>query len=280
LISATNGPFGMYGVYLSRRHGLKLIAGFHTHIEELCHLYWGAMLGWLTRTYMESQNRILFHRASSVVVNSHSMLEPARLLSKTQVSLMSTPLDSLFMERAATQPRDQLGRVFYGGRLAPEKNVGAIVDAARQLHSVTFTIAGDGPLRQEIETQAAQLPNLNYLGLLPRDAMVDQIDAHDLVVLPSHLEAFGTIALEAMVRQRLVLVSSECGILSWPDLARGLYSFRNDESLSMALTRIAGLDPRLRQHKARQARIEALATHRDAVRGWLNLLAAPHDAAI
>ena len=98
LVSATNGPFGMYGVYLSHRHDLKLIAGFHTHIEELCNMFWGRMLGWITRTYMESQNKILFRRATSVVVNSHSMVEPARSLSETEVLLMGTPLDSQFLE--------------------------------------------------------------------------------------------------------------------------------------------------------------------------------------
>ncbi|MCB1669610.1 MAG: glycosyltransferase [Gammaproteobacteria bacterium] len=277
LVSATNGPFGMYGVYLSHRHRLKLIAGFHTHIEELCQMYWGAMLGRITRAYMESQNRILFRRASSVVVNSHRMLEPARLLSRTPVSLMSTPLDSLFLEHRVSQPGEQLRRIFYGGRLAPEKNITAILEAARQLPQLQFTLAGDGPLRQQIENAAARLPNLHYLGLLERSNMVTQIDAHDLVVLPSHLEAFGTIALEAMVRQRLVLVSSECGILSWQNLARGLCSFRQDESLAAALTRLAALDPRLRQHKAGLARTEALATHHEAVRDWLNLLATPAD---
>ncbi len=211
LVSATNGPFGMYGVYLSHRYNLKLIAGYHTHIEALCQMYWGAMLGWITRTCMESQNRILFHRASNVVVNSHNMLEPARQLSSTSVSLMGTPLDSLFLDHPVSKPREQLGSIFYGGRLAPEKNVTAILEAARQLPHLNFTIAGDGPLRRVIEAEAATLPNLDYLGLLQRTTMVNQIDAHDLVVLPSHLEAFGTVALEAMVRQRLVLVSGEVG---------------------------------------------------------------------
>ena len=273
LVSATNGPFGMYGVYLSHRHNIKLIAGFHTHIEELCDMYWGRMLGWITRTYMESQNKILFRRASNVVVNSHSMMEPARSLSETEVSLMGTPLDSQFLEHPLSTPGEQLLRVFYGGRLAPEKNIDAVIEAARRLNHIDFTIAGDGPQRDEIEAHAESLTNLNYVGLLPRDAMVSQIDSHDLVVLPSHLEAFGTIALEAMVRQRLVLVSSRCGILSWQNLARGLYSFQQDELLADALQRIAAIDGRLRQSKARQAREEALTIHTQAVQGWLDLLA-------
>ncbi|MBT8146319.1 MAG: glycosyltransferase family 4 protein [Gammaproteobacteria bacterium] len=278
LVSATNGPFGMYGVYLSHRHDIKLIAGFHTHIEELCDMYWGRMLGWITRTYMESQNKILFRRAANVVVNSHSMVEPARSLSETDVSLMGTPLDSQFLERPIIPPRKQLQRVFFGGRLAPEKNIDALIEAARRLPHIDFTIAGDGPQREEIEAHAETLANLNYVGLLPRDSMVDQIDSHDLVVLPSHLEAFGTIALEAMVRERLVLVSSQCGILSWQNLARGLYSYQKDEPLADALLRIAAIDNRLRHSKARQAREEALAIHSQAVQGWLDLLSSRHDA--
>jgi len=275
VVSATNGPFGMYGVYLARRLDIKLVAGFHTDIEELCDMYWGRIKGWIARTYMESQNRILFRNASNVVVNSHSMLESAQAASDTPVSLMGTPLDRLFLNHPLVEPDDRLNSVFYGGRLAPEKNVSAIVEAARQLTEIRFTIAGDGPQRQEIEAAASQLPNLDYLGLLPRSAILAQIDASTLVALPSHLEAFGTIALEAMVRQRPVLVSPDCGILSWPNLARGLYSFQVGESLADALRRIAAIDPRLRRSKAHQARKEALAVHQQAIQSWLELLASP-----
>ncbi|MEQ8407430.1 MAG: glycosyltransferase [Gammaproteobacteria bacterium] len=271
IVAATNGPFGLFAVYAARRLNAQLVAGFHTLIEDLCGMYWGRVLGGVTRSYMELQNRIIFRNSERVVVNSNSMIDSAANLSATPVTLMGTPLDKLFVDTPICLPRQELKKVLYAGRLAPEKNIEGFIDCATQLPDLEFTIAGDGPLRADIEQHAATLPNLQFLGHLPRNEIVNSIDSHDLLVLPSHLEAFGTIALEAMVRQRLVLVSSHCGILSWQSLNEGLYQFSDEESVAEAIQRIAGLDTRQRDKKMRHARETALQVHEQAITGWLEL---------
>jgi glycosyltransferase involved in cell wall biosynthesis len=98
------------------------------------------------------------------------------------------------------------------------------------------------------------------------------LDSADLLVLPSHVEAFGTVALEGMARARNVLVSAHCGILEWPRLKRGLFQVLEGEDLADALQRIADLDIAFRQEKARSARKAALELHRETVQNWLDLL--------
>lgn len=271
IVAATNGPFGLFAVYAARRLNAQLIAGFHTLIEDLCGMYWGRVLGGVTRSYMELQNRIIFRNSARVVVNSNSMIESAGNLSATPITLMGTPLDKQFVDTPISQPRNELKKILYAGRLAPEKNIEGFIESARLLPELEFTIAGDGPLRTEIEEQVSNLPNLHFLGHLPRSEIVSSIDSHDLLVLPSHLEAFGTIALEAMIRQRLVLVSSHCGILSWQSLNKGLYQFSDDESVTQAIQRITKLDPLHRDKKMRCARETALEVHEQAITGWLEL---------
>ncbi len=271
IVAATNGPFGMFAVYAARRLQAQLVAGFHTLIEDLCNMYWGRVLGTVTRGYMELQNKIIFRNAARVVVNSNSMIDSAGNLSDTPVSLMGTPLDEQFVTTPIVPAADALTHVLYAGRLAPEKNVEGFINCAKELPELQFTIAGDGPLRGEIEAQASELANLDFVGHLPRHDIVAVIDAHDLLVLPSHLEAFGTIALEAMIRQRLVLVSSHCGILSWDSLSKGLFQFSSEEALSAAIKRITSLDPRLLEKKMECARETALQVHQQAISGWLQL---------
>ncbi|MEX2468338.1 MAG: glycosyltransferase family 4 protein [Pseudohongiellaceae bacterium] len=271
IVAATNGPFGMLALYAARRLDAQLVAGFHTLIEDLCNMYWGRVLGGVTRGYMEFQNWLLFRYSARVVVNSQSMIESAHNLSSTPVTLMGTPLDESFLSKPVQEPTASLHRILYAGRLAPEKNLEALIDCARTHTHLQFTIAGAGPLRQEVETQSAALPNLNYVGHLPRQRIVDAIDEHDLLVLPSHLEAFGTIALEAMVRKRLVLVSSHCGILSWESLVHGLYQYPPEESLAEAVARIEALDPAERAATCETARRTALEIHDTAISGWLDL---------
>jgi glycosyltransferase involved in cell wall biosynthesis len=275
VVSATNGPFGLAGIEAARRHGAALLAGFHTHMEGLCEMYWNPLVGGVTRRVMESQNRLLFRFARAVVVNSPHMERPARSLSATPVAVVGTPVDHRFLHTPTTPMGSELGRVLFAGRLAMEKNVLDVVASARRLPEIQFTIAGDGPLRDAIQTAAAERPNLTYAGHVPRSQMPALIDDHDLLVLPSALEAFGTIALEAMARQRLVLVSRHCGILSWPELSAGIYVLDDAEPLDAAIRRIAAVDAPLRERKARQARDAALALNQSAVGQWLELLS--HD---
>jgi glycosyltransferase involved in cell wall biosynthesis len=273
VISATNGPFGLAGIEAARRYDAAFLAGFHTHMEGLCEMYWSPLIGGLTRRVMESQNRLIFHFARAVVVNSPGMETPAAALSDTPVSVVGTPVDHRFLHTPVAPLAKELGRVIFAGRLAMEKNVLDVIAAARTLPEIQFTIAGDGPLREAVQTAEKELPNLAYAGHVPRPEMPALIDGHDLLVLPSALEAFGTIALEAMARGRLTLVSQNCGILAWPGLSQGLYAFDGDETLAAAIRRIAAAEAPLRERKARQAREAALALNQKAVEQWLELLA-------
>jgi glycosyltransferase involved in cell wall biosynthesis len=161
----------------------------------------------------------------------------------------------------------------FAGRLAPEKNLGAVVAAAEALPEIRFMIAGDGPLRQWLTTQAERLANLEYIGWVNRPRILPLIDDVDALVLPSTVESFGTIALEAMARGRLVVVSSQCGILSWNLLKRGLFQMRDDETLSQTLRRVRELDHAILERKAGIARDAAREINDRNLRHWVGVLA-------
>jgi len=273
IVAATNGPFGLFALYSARKLNAHLVAGFHTLIEDLCNLYWGRVLGGVTRGYMEFQNWLLFKYADQVVVNSNSMIQSANKLSTTPVALMGTPLDQRFLKKPVTEPSGVLERVLYAGRLAPEKNLEALVECASLTPRIHFTIAGAGPLRPEIEAYAGNMNNLDFVGHLPRDEVVAAIDDHDMLVLPSHLEAFGTIALEAMARKRLVLVSENCGILSWESLCNGLYKYPANQPLEEAIRDIEAERPEQRAAICEEAYRQALSIHEHSIRDWLDLFA-------
>ncbi len=95
-----------------------------------------------------------------------------------------------------------------------------------------------------------------------------------MMILPSKIESFGTIALEAMARRGLVLVSGECGIVNWPDLRDGVYVIRNNETLSGAIRRISEIDYSERLRKAESAYSAARAFNDDTIGQWTNLFSA------
>ncbi len=273
VIVPTPGPFGMVGMVLAKRRHARLVVGFHTHFERLAELNrdWLARSG-ISQAYLNTCNRALFREGALVLANSEEMLDIARDIGAKRVGLMGTPIPKGFLDTPAKPLGPSVRRVLFAGRLAPEKNLGAVVEAAAALPDMQFQVAGDGPLRQWLLDEAERLPNLHYVGWVKRQQIMPLIDSTDVLVLPSTVESFGTIALEAMARSRLVVVSSDCGILSWEALQRGLFQIHPNETLGDTLARVRAVDHAILQRKADIARDGARELNERNLRHWLRVL--------
>ena len=273
VIIPTPGPFGMLGMFLAKRRGARLIVGFHTHFERLTELNGhGGLFAGLAQWYLSGCNRKLFREADLILANSKEMVEVGREIGAEHIDLMGTSIPRRFLDQPLVPLGPRLQRVLFAGRLAPEKNLQAVVAAAEALPDLQFQVAGDGPLRPWIQEQAARLGNLEYSGWVRRSRILPLVDGADALVLPSTVESFGTVALEAMARARIVIVSTQCGILSWAHLERGLFKMAADESLADTLSRVAALDPTLRERTARYAREAAVAINDENLRHWIAIL--------
>lgn len=278
VIIATPGPYGLMGAQFARRHAGRLVFGLHTHYEALSGLYWGSVLAGVNRWYLSSINRRLVRQSHHVVANAPAMCELALKMGATRTSLVGTLLPVAFLEHPAPPLGEHLEQVLFVGRLAAEKRVNTIIEAARRHPAMRFRIAGDGPQRRSVEAAADQLPNLQYLGWQNRDGVRRALDESDLLVLPSQVEAFGTVALEALARGRLTLVSSGCGISQWPELGQCLDRISDNEQPADALARIAEEPAQQRQARADRARAAARASVEAALQAWLQVLAGPTAA--
>jgi glycosyltransferase involved in cell wall biosynthesis len=108
--------------------------------------------------------------------------------------------------RASGQPL----RIAYVGRLAPEKGVVDLIEALGLLRSGAtlpeqmprLTIIGDGPQRPMLAARIKQLgygDRVDFTGQLDRVALLHQLSAIDLCVLPSLTESFCKARLDAML---------------------------------------------------------------------------------
>lgn len=272
IIVATPGPYGLLGAWWARRLGAKLIVGFHTHFSGVTDVYNNRFLRAFSRFYFNIADKILFRFGDLVLANSEAMVELARSLGARAVGIMGTLLPSDSLREPAAPLHNELTGVVFAGRLAPEKRVETVIDAARKLPGIRFTIAGDGPLKKFVEQQAAGLPNLEYLGWVSRERLLAEMGRADMLVLNSVVESFGTVALEAMARERLALVSRTCGIVEWPDLVDSLYQIGDDETLADAIRRVAALPAASRIATAREARRAALRLNRGSLLHWLDVI--------
>lgn len=281
VIVPTPGPFGLLGMHLAERNGAALVVGFHTHFEALTTLFRNWSIGArIANGYLGACHRLLFDKSDLVLANSAQMMAIARSIGARRVSLMATPIPQRFLDLPPVPARRTITRVLFAGRLAPEKNLDAIVAAAHRLPDIEFLIVGDGPMRAWVEKQCHGLPNLGHSGWVSRSRIMALIDEMDALILPSTVESFGTIALEAMARARPVLVSSACGILSWDLLSRGIFRIHEGEHLADALVRLRELDPAIRERKAHLGREGAREINRRNLEHWLAILSGHYDDSV
>ncbi len=273
LIVATPGPYGVLAGLMARRLGARLIFGLHTDYEALAGLYWGRLRGALNRTAMRGINRILFHRAGVVVSNSARMHRLASEKGARRAVRVNTPIPRDFLDMPLAPLQTPPQRILFVGRLAAEKRVETVIEAAEAHPELHFRIAGDGPMRDQVEAAAARLDNLTYVGWLERGHLRGIIDESDLLVLPSRVEAFGTVALEAMVRGRLALVSPGCGIADWPELADGLLVMDARQSVTEALQAVIAMPPSSLAARAQTARARGAHMARQCIDEWMALIA-------
>ena len=271
---ATPGPFGLLGLIIAKKYRLPLCYGFHVQYDKLVEIYWNKIVGKIISSIFLLLDKLFFQSSSIVVANSSMIVNIARKLGAQNVSLVGTPIPALYIEKPVSKIGAELESLIFAGRLTAEKNIESILIAAEQMPQLKFSIAGDGPFRAEIQAYSAKHSNLDYLGWLSREQLLSAIDHNDMLILPSHNETFGTIALEAMARQKLVIVSDKCGIARWPALSQGLIVYDDNESLSDAIFRVSNMSRQERADITCQARQAAQTLNAKTILQWLDIFSA------
>lgn len=274
VIVPTPGVYSLTGAFLAGRMNVPVLAVLHTDFDVLTDLYWrGSTGGMIANKYFELSHWYLLRVARRILVTSHELRDQTEAVRSRPVELVPTPVSAQFFSRPGTPPRGRLGRVLFAGRLAAEKNLDQVVQLARDLPWLEVSVAGDGPLREQLEKDAQSAANLHYLGWQDREGLLQQIDAHDALVLPSQVESFGTVALEAMARGRLVIVSGDCGIVNWEPLADCLLVIQDSETLAGAVSRAAALPKTEQVQLAKNAALAAREFNDFNTASWQRLLA-------
>ena len=272
VVLPTIGPYTVFATRAAQRLGINLCAACHTDFEKLVTLYWPRALSSAARFALKRISRWVARQAHLVTTMSVESLEAAREFGAARTRMVGTPLATCFLESPTSAVRNPPRRVAYIGRLSPEKQVGQLITAAAELPDFQFHIVGDGPLRADIRRAGTSLPNLTAYGWLARHQVLQLVDHCDVLVLPSQVETFGTVALEALARERYVLVSPSCGIFDWPGLAQGLFTIDRRESLSQALWRLHRTPVFERDRIAARGWQAVRQFHQDTVDGWLSVL--------
>lgn len=108
--------------------------------------------------------------------------------------------------------------IAFTGKLAEFKGIDVLLEAAaiyeRALGDVSTLIVGDGALRSSLQVQAKQLDlkGMHFLGHQPQEKVAKIMNVADLAVVPSRVEPFGLVAIEALACGTPVVATNQGGL--------------------------------------------------------------------
>ncbi|NBD32738.1 MAG: glycosyltransferase [Cyanobacteria bacterium] len=95
------------------------------------------------------------------------------------------------------------------GRLAPEKGTNTLLQAWKKLQGkIPLKIVGDGPLANQIATEAANLNGVEWLKRQPLEEIYQLMGKAKCVIIPSEwYETFGRVGIEALAKGTPLIVT-------------------------------------------------------------------------
>lgn len=113
--------------------------------------------------------------------------------------------------------KNTLKRIVFLGRLVERKGAGQLLEAfgllIDKLPDIELIIAGDGPNRARLESQAAKLgisQTVRFLGYIDEDDKPELLASADIACFPSlYGESFGIVLIEAMAAGSRVILAGD-----------------------------------------------------------------------
>ena len=199
----TEGPLGWSALAAARKLNIPLSSSFHTNFHSYTEHYG---VGWLHKP-ISAYLRYFHNRTRLTLVPDDGLRRELAAQGYCNLSTLGRGVDTDLFNPAR---RSRLLRRSWGvserdlvaihvGRLAPEKNLDAVVaafDAMRvRQPRAKLVWVGDGPRR---EIMQARNPDHIFAGMRTGEELAAHYASADVFLFPSLTETFGNVTLEAM----------------------------------------------------------------------------------
>lgn len=216
-----HSPFvtGWLGVRYARRYGMPVVYTYHTHLEAYAHYV--PFEPHATRFAASQLTRTFTGLVDAVVVPTPAMAKHLRDIGvEARIETVPSGIDvatfgagkrdEALRRRVGVRANERL--ILLVSRLAREKNVEIVLQALSLASepSLKVVIAGDGPMRDELQERAKTLgvaEQVLFLGVVAREQLPDLYASADAFVFPSMSETQGLVQAEALAAGAFVIAA-------------------------------------------------------------------------
>ncbi len=199
----TEGPLGWSALQAATQLKLPVVSDFRTNFHAYSKHYG---IAWL-RTPIMGYLRKFHNRTACTMVPTDGLRGELMVAGFKNLQVVSRGVDTRLFDPArrnaslraswGAEPHDLV--VMCVGRLAPEKNLGLLLEAFEGLRAqdprAKLVLVGDGPMRQALQQRC---PGAIFSGLQRGDNLAAHYASADLFLFPSTTETFGNVLPEAM----------------------------------------------------------------------------------
>jgi len=269
---ATPFNIGLCGVYFAKKLNIPLVGSYHTNFEDYLHYYHLHFLSKFHWNYMhwfhQTCRKLFVPSLETHLQLKHHGFSNLEIWPRgVDCQLYHPHYDKNTVHNLYSIKERYL--LTYVGRLAPEKDIKTLMSVAKSIPAelnvkLHWLIVGDGPLRKELEAQAAE--NMTFTGFLNEKSLAEVYSASDLFVFPSPTETFGNVVLESLASGTPVIGAKAGGVKNIIKAGVTGYLCRpgNVQEFSDAIIKILCNDG-LREQMARAGRDYALTQRWDRI---------------
>lgn len=203
----------------AKRRGIATVAFYESW--DASHRFRGGPVAALRSAVLRSVNAVVtVGEASATAVSSWGVPE-------CRIVKAYNAVDAETFAPWATSGGPELrNRFLYAGQLIERKAVDQLLRAIADSPSAILTIAGEGPLLNELMSLVVDLgvgSRVSFVGQQKPADLAALLGQHSCLVLPSQREVYGMVVCEALFAGRHVVVSDQAGVAVDVASVRGVF---------------------------------------------------------
>jgi glycosyltransferase involved in cell wall biosynthesis len=219
-----------FASYFGKR---KTIISFHVNMQ-IAPPYLKSLYNYLVRVFLINL-LILFTNKVIFITKAQRDLYYRKCVFRRIFLEKSTVIPNFIDEKIIIKNKKHVSEsclnILFVGRLIRSKGFHDLLSLAEKIDdpSIRFNIIGNGKL----SNKAKNRENINLLGIIPNEEIMNYYDQNHILLLPSYTEVFPMTILEAMARGLIILASDLQGIYEIVKEGRNGYLFSPGDTEKM-----------------------------------------------